>query len=125
MFCIGESGIHGRGWFATCDIPANTPIYDEEVSIQMHVDLSKDSGDPKLLKELVSKLSENQQVSLLDLSGDNLLDKLWMNGSPMVVFDEDPFGLGPRRNLGIYLKCARLNHSCIPNAIQASETDNI
>ena len=124
MFRICESGIHGRGLFATCDIPADTPIFDEEVSIQMHVDLSKDSGYPKLLEGLVSKLSENQQVSLLDLSGDNLLDKLWMNGSPMIDFDVDRFGIGPRRNLGIYLKCARLNHACIPNAVRASAKDN-
>lgn len=125
MFRIGKSNLHGVGWFATRDIRADTPIFDEQVSIRMPVDLSRDSGDPKLLQDYVSELPKDQQASFLALDGPDLLDKLWMNGCPLIDYDNDPLGIGPRKDLGIYLKCARLNHSCVPNACRASDEGNI
>jgi hypothetical protein len=125
MFRIGKSNTHGIGWFATRDIPAETSILDEEVCIRLPLDLSKDSGDPNLVEKLVSELPPEQQTSILALDGEDLLDKVWMNGSPMIDFETDPLGVGPRKNIGIYLQCARLNHSCVPNAVRASDVGNI
>jgi SET domain len=125
MFRIGQSSIHGMGWFATRNIPADTPIFDEQVCIRLPVDLSRDSGDPNLLEEFVSKLPKDQETAFRSLEGNDLLDKVWMNGSPLIDFEKDPLGLGPRRDLGIYLQCARLNHSCIPNAVRASDKGNV
>ncbi|KAL3939575.1 MAG: hypothetical protein SGBAC_005722 [Bacillariaceae sp.] len=125
MFRIAPSPIHGVGLFASRDIPADTPILDEQVCIRMPVDLTRDSGDSNLLAEYVSKLSPDLQTSFLALDGEDLLDKLWMNGSPLMDFEKDPLGIGPRKDLGIYLLCARLNHSCIPNAVRASDKGNV
>ena len=126
MFRIGESRTHGLGWFAVCDIPADTPLLDEEVCIRMPLDLSKeDLGGEDYLEGIVSKLPEDERKSIVELHGDDLLDKLWMNGNPMIDFDKDPLGIGPRRELGIYLKCARLNHSCTPNACRASDKNSM
>jgi len=63
--------------------------------------------------------------SLLALHGNSLVNKLCEKGSPSIDFEVDPLGIGPRKELGIYLKCARLNHSCQPNAVRVSDKFNL
>eukprot|EP00979_Chaetoceros_neogracilis_P005654 scaffold1035_cov265-Chaetoceros_neogracile.AAC.12 len=87
--------------------------------------LPNDPSGLKLLQELVSNLSEDQRTSLLALDGISLLDKIWTNGHCLIDHDVDPLGVGTRKELGIYLKCARLNHCCQPNAARASDKDDI
>ena len=125
MFHIGNGGIHGLGWFATVDIPANTTIFDEEVTIRLPLDLQKCSLDTGTLEEQVARMPKDQREALLALFGKDLHENVWMNCTPLIDFTSDPLGLGARKEIGIYLKSARLNHSCIPNAVRASDKGNI
>ena len=125
LFRIDKSVVHGVGWIATCDIPADRPILDEEVTIRFQMDPLTRALDKANIESQVSLLSKDKRDELLDLSGNDLLDKIWMNGSPLVDFNNDPLGIGPSKELGIYLKCARINHSCIPNAVRVNDKGNI
>jgi len=124
MFRIGTSPLHGVGWFATETIPSDTPIYDEPVSIRVPLDLTKQWIDEKHLDEVLSNLSDDDRAAIMNLSGDEPIHKLWMNGSPLIDHERDFLGNRPRKEMGIYLKCARLNHSCRPNAVRASDVGN-
>ena len=91
----------------------------------MPLDMWKDAGGNKQAADLISKLPEDRRVSLLALCGDTSFDKVWMHRSPLVDHGADPLGIVPRNYLGIYLKCARLNLSCAPNAVRASDQGNV
>lgn len=131
LFRIEKSPIHGEGWFATQNIPTDTPIYDEHVCIRVPFDMYQKHVDEQHLDEVLSQLQDKEHDAIMNLSGDSPLHKLWMNGVPFIDHGSDVLGCGPKRELGIYLKCAKLNHSCRPNAARASEaseqegTDNV
>jgi hypothetical protein len=122
MFRVGPSNKHGLGWIASVNIACDTPIFDEQVSIRFPIDITNSSASE--LDEVIGQLSRHERDAFLDLHGKDPMEKLWLNCARLMDSRNDPFGIGPRNVIGVYLQCARLNHSCLPNAVRASE-DNI
>ncbi len=117
MFEIRATADTGLGWFATQDIPPDTVILDEDVMFRLP--RSSTSADIKIA---LSKLTSVEKETFYSLSGDNDLEKLWLNCVPL-IHAADILGVGERTEIGIYKQCSRLNHSCRPNAVRASEND--
>jgi hypothetical protein len=122
MFRVGQSDKHGLGWIAAVNIACDTPILDEQVSIRFPFGITTSSAS-ELLDEAIAQLPRHHRDAFLDLHGKDPLEKLWLN-CVQLISRNDPLGTGPRSAVGVYLQCARLNHSCLPNAVRASE-DNI
>jgi hypothetical protein len=116
-FIVAESQAHGLGLFATRDIPCESTIFEENPCLVLSRSQMADEG--KLLS-LLDNLTEDDRAAVLSLFGNKVSEKCFMNATP-IIDASDTFGMHRnRRNFGIYLKCARLNHSCSPNATRAS-----
>ena len=122
MFKVGANNTHGQGWIALRDIPSGTPIYDERARFQFPLTIL---DNPALVKKWFLKLSEEERASILALHGRNPLEKLHMNGMPLLDIKSDCYGTRRNGYLGIFLQCARLNHSCRPNVARAVGDDNV
>jgi hypothetical protein len=121
MFRVGQSNKHGLGWIASVNIAWDTPIFDEQVSIRFPIGVTNSSASE--LDEAIGQLPLYERDAFLDLYGKDSMEKLWLNCVQLMDSRNDPFGVGPRNVIGVYLQCARLNHSCLPNAVRASENN--
>lgn len=117
MFEIRETPHTGLGWFATRDIPANTPIADETVTFRVPMSLVE-SSPATVEATLTAKLTAAARDDFDMLVGATATEKLWLNGFPLLA---DAVGFAARKEMGIFLQSARLNHSCQPNACRALE----
>jgi hypothetical protein len=123
MFRIDQTKTHGMGWIATCDIPSQMSILDEHASFQIPRRVL--FNDP-LVRKSLEHISDEDRASLESLYGKDLSTKLYMNAHRMMIDQSLGQPLMPDRfnnMLGIYLLCARLNHSCRPNAIRVVGED--
>jgi hypothetical protein len=116
-FTIKDAGGKGQGWFATCDIPAMAEILNEKCLFCVPRD-----ADSAAVHARVAALPPDALDAFKSLHGNDIFDKFWSNCSPFPNAD-DPFGLKPSKELGLYLQCAKLNHACRPNAVRAMEGD--
>lgn len=112
----------GLGWFATCDIAAQTLVFDE-LSVLCIPWKEQFFGKKEMreydvgLEAAVEAASEKVRGAFTELLGDSNRDKFICNCS--MIPADDPLGVGVRSRAGIFLKCARLNHSCRCNAVRA------
>jgi hypothetical protein len=121
MFRIGQSDKHGLGWIASVNIACDTPISDEKVSIRFPMNVTNSSASE--LDEAIAQLPSDDRDAFLDLHGKDPMEKLLLNCVRLMDSKNDPFGIGPRNDIGVYFQCARLNHSCLPNAVRASDAN--
>jgi hypothetical protein len=117
MFEVRSTADIGLGWFATQDIPPDTVIMDEDLMLRL-----PRSSAACNLKKALSKLAPLEKEAFHSLSGDTDSDKLWQNCHPLIG-PADVLGVSERTEVGIYNQCSRINHSCRPNAVRASEND--
>jgi hypothetical protein len=95
-------------------------ILDEHASFQVP---SRVLFNDSLVSKSLEHITDEDRASLASLYGKDLSTKLYMNGHRMMIDqtgEGQPLMLDRFNNmLGIYLLCARLNHSCRPNAVRA------
>jgi hypothetical protein len=117
MFSIKEAGSKGQGWFATRDIPAMIEILNKTCLFRVPRD-----ADSAAVNAKVSALPPDTLEVFSSLHGKDNVDKFWSNCNSYPNGDVDnPFELEPRKELGLYLQSAKLNHSCRPNATPVME----
>ena len=122
MFRIDTNSTHGLGWIANCDIPADTPILDEQAALVIaHADMFNKEAVDRSIKTL----STSDLNSFHRLYGRNLTEKFYFNGTPLRDFEKDYMGSSRNGQVGLFLQCARLNHSCRPNAARALGSDQV
>jgi len=119
MFCIKETNSTGLGLFATCNIPANTPLIDESLTFQIPMSALSEANT---LSSALSMLTQEKRCQIDSLHGNSVEDKLFLNGVPLVE-TQDVYGIQTRKKLGIYVHAARLNHACRPNAVRTLENN--
>jgi SET domain len=117
MFRIStKNSTHGQCLIALQDIPADTPIFDEAPAFMIPL---PSLDNPVKVQEWMDSLTQEDRALILALYGRDPAEKLYMNGMPVLDVKSGPLGRCRDGNLGIYVQCARLNHSCRPNAARA------
>jgi hypothetical protein len=111
LFRIGPTSNMRQGWFATRDIPNESEILNESLILRWSAEFDNVAG----LEVAISKLPDEHRESFLSLSGASAMDKLQTNCASLVD-PKDLLGTATRTEVGVFSQCARLNHSCLPNA---------
>ncbi|OUU49591.1 MAG: hypothetical protein CBC12_07145 [Candidatus Puniceispirillum sp. TMED52] len=108
----------GVGMYATEPIP-----YDGLIVRESPLFIIKEYQKSKVSKEAISnalmKLNDEEKEQFRDLFGDNDMMRWRQNH----FFIENKLKSYQEKPLGIYPKCARLNHSCSPNAERVYNDD--
>ena len=119
MFEIrSRDDVCGNGMFATEDIPYDTEIVKEDPLFVLHL---YEGGKPSRedLYNALSKLSSDDRARYARLFGDD--DKMrWAQNHFSIHHEQKTYQQKP---FGIYPQCARLNHSCSPNAMRIYHSD--
>jgi hypothetical protein len=124
MFTITSNSTttNGQGWIALRSIPVGTPILDGTAEIRIPI---SELNNEAFVEVWMSRHSKSDQNSIRALHGRNVCEKLFMNGSALLDLKTDVYGTHHTGELGIFPQCARLNHSCRPNAIRATDDSGI
>jgi hypothetical protein len=119
MFTIKDTRDKGQGWFATCDIPAETQIFDEDYLFRLPMDADAASLDAKL-----NALPVHARKIFDSLPGTDDEMKFWNHCSPLQAAD-DRQGVKPRKEVGLYLQCCKINHACRPNSARSLQDGKV